>query len=74
MEKWAGREKPERTEDQKKEEFPGNMENMRPGNSFPQICVVSVNEYVDNETFSQGYERTQCFSNKKQLTNYELTG
>jgi hypothetical protein len=32
----------------KKEEFPGIMENMRPGNSFPQICVVSVNESVEN--------------------------
>jgi hypothetical protein len=30
----------------KKEEFPGPMENMMPGNSFPQICVVSVNESV----------------------------
>jgi hypothetical protein len=32
----------------KKEEFPGFMENMRPGNSFPQICVVSVNESVES--------------------------
>jgi len=32
----------------KKEEFPGTMENMPLGNSFPQICVVSGNEYVDN--------------------------
>jgi len=32
----------------KKEEFPGLMENMLPGNSFPQICVVSVNESVKN--------------------------
>jgi hypothetical protein len=32
----------------KKEEFPGLMENMMPGNSFPQICVVSVNESVGN--------------------------
>jgi hypothetical protein len=31
----------------KKEEFPGFMENMLPGNSFPQICVVSVNESVE---------------------------
>jgi hypothetical protein len=30
----------------KKEEFPGFMENMLPGNSFPQICVVSVIEFV----------------------------
>jgi hypothetical protein len=29
----------------KKEEFPGFMGNMLPGNSFPQICVVSVNEF-----------------------------
>jgi hypothetical protein len=28
----------------KKEEFPGFMGNMAPGNSFPQICVVSVSE------------------------------
>ena len=32
----------------KKEEFPGLMENMLPGNSFPQICVVSVNKSVGN--------------------------
>ena len=32
----------------KKEEFPGFMKNMRPGNSFPQICVVSVNRIVEN--------------------------
>jgi hypothetical protein len=30
----------------KKEEFPGPMENMRPENSFPQICVVSGNHSV----------------------------
>jgi hypothetical protein len=29
----------------KKEEFPGFMGNMLPGNSFPQICVVSVSEF-----------------------------
>jgi hypothetical protein len=33
---------------QKKEEFPGITENMLPGNSFPQICVVSVNKSVEN--------------------------
>jgi hypothetical protein len=26
----------------KKEEFPGFMGDMRPGNSFPQICVVLI--------------------------------
>jgi hypothetical protein len=35
----------------KKEEFPGFMENMLPGNSFPQICVVSVNKSVGNEQY-----------------------
>jgi hypothetical protein len=55
----------------KKEEFPGNMENMLPGNSFPQICVVSVNEYVENKTFPQGHESIQHLSNKKQLTTYQ---
>jgi len=33
----------------KKEEFPGIMEDMLPGNSFPQICVVSVNKSVEND-------------------------
>jgi hypothetical protein len=32
----------------KKEEFTGFMKNMLPENSFPQICVVSRNEYVGN--------------------------
>jgi hypothetical protein len=32
----------------KKEEFPGIMENMLLGNSFPQICVVSTNKFVEN--------------------------
>jgi len=32
----------------KKEEFPGIMGNMLPGNSFPQICVVSVKQSVEN--------------------------
>ena len=38
----------------KKEEFPGfTSKNMLPGNSFPQICVVSVNEYVENFRFAK---------------------
>ena len=32
----------------KKEEFPGLMQYMLPGNSFPQICVVTGNNYVEN--------------------------
>ena len=44
-----------RHEKTKKEEFPGFMKNMLPGNSFPQICVVSVNESVGNELIVQGY-------------------
>ena len=32
------------------------MENMLPGNSFPQICVVSVIESVGNKETMQGYK------------------
>jgi hypothetical protein len=39
----------------KKEEFPGFMENMLPGNSFPQICVVSVNNSVGKALIRQEY-------------------
>jgi hypothetical protein len=52
-------------EKEKKEEFPGFMENMPPGNSFPQICVVSVNECAGDACFAQGYIRTPAFSNRK---------
>jgi len=54
---WSNHEK------KKKEEFPGFMDNMLPGNSFPQICVVSVNKSVENFRFAQGYGRTVTFSN-----------
>lgn len=39
------------------------MGNMLPGNSFPQICVVSVNESVENARLSQEYGRSVHFSN-----------
>jgi hypothetical protein len=39
----------------KKEEFPGIMGNMLPGNSFPQICVVSVMQSVESGISSQEY-------------------
>jgi hypothetical protein len=39
----------------KKEEFPGLMDNMRPENSFPQICVVSVKHFVENSRVHQDY-------------------
>ena len=39
------------------------MENMLPGNSFPQICVVSVNNIVENEVLSQDYGRSVDISN-----------
>ena len=32
----------------KKEEFPGHTQSMPPENSFPQICVVSVNQSLGN--------------------------
>jgi hypothetical protein len=31
------------------------MEHMLPGNSFPQICVVSVNNYVEMRNNAQDY-------------------
>jgi hypothetical protein len=31
------------------------MENMLPGNSFPQICVVSVNQSVGKASIRQQY-------------------
>ena len=39
------------------------MENMLPGNSFPQICVVSVNEFVENWESIQDYIRSVDTSN-----------
>jgi len=39
----------------KKEEFPGIMGNMLPGNSFPQICVVSVMQSAESGISSQEY-------------------
>jgi hypothetical protein len=47
---------------EKKEEFPGFMKNMLPGNSFPQICVVSVNNSVGNWSFICG--QSSSFSKK----------
>jgi hypothetical protein len=44
----------EKSEKAKKEEFPGPMDDMLPGNSFPQICVVSVNKSVGNGSFRSG--------------------
>jgi len=43
------------------------MENMLPGNSFPQICVVSVNKSVGYASFAQGHERALACSNRKSL-------
>ena len=39
------------------------MGNMLPGNSFPQICVVSVNTIVENEVLSQDYRMRVAISN-----------
>ncbi len=39
------------------------MENMLPGNSFPQICVVSVNESVGNMMIRQEYLSSMYLSN-----------
>jgi hypothetical protein len=51
MEEGKGLERRARLTARKKEEFPGFMENMLPGNSFPQICVVSVIESVGYEQY-----------------------
>jgi hypothetical protein len=47
----------------KKEEFPGLMANMRPGNSFPQICVVSVNDVVGKRALIQEHGRIVLLGN-----------
>ena len=39
------------------------MGNMTQGNSFPQICVVSVNEYVEKSKYSQEYRGSVHQSN-----------
>jgi hypothetical protein len=38
-----------RGEQRKKRSSQASWKNMLPGNSFPQICVVSVNKSVENE-------------------------
>jgi hypothetical protein len=43
----------------KKEEFPGFMGNMLPGNSFPQICVVSEMSFAE---VTLGYKSTKVRS------------
>jgi hypothetical protein len=48
----------------KKEEFPDLMEHMLPGNSFPQICVVSVKHSVENYRIQQDDVRTMAVSNQ----------
>jgi hypothetical protein len=57
----AGRWRPYR---RKKEEFSGFTLNMLPENSFPQICVVSVNESVEISRFRQDYVRSVDLSNR----------
>jgi hypothetical protein len=51
------------------------MENMLPGNSFPQICVVSVNKCVEIEHMAQEYRRSIAISNQRiLLISYWLAG
>ena len=45
------------------------MEDMLPGNSFPQICVVSVNQSVEKRLIPQEYRGTVAQSN---TPNYSL--
>jgi hypothetical protein len=39
------------------------MENMLPENSFPQICVVSVNKFVEIAYLTQEYRRSASIGN-----------
>ena len=48
------------------------MENMLPGNSFPQICVVSITESVEMVNFIQEYGRSVANSNQSFFTNRSL--
>ena len=51
------------------------MENMLPGNSFPQICVVSVNKFVEIAHLAQEYRRSIAISNLPiLLISYGLAG
>jgi hypothetical protein len=50
---------------EKKEEFPGIMEDMMPGNSFPQICVVSVSDSAENAYMTPEYAGSASLSNQR---------
>ena len=41
---------------QKKEEFPGNMENMRPGNSFPRSALFLETTLWETPNWHKGTE------------------
>jgi hypothetical protein len=43
---------------------PRHHGNMLPGNSFPQICVVSGNIFVEKGTSTQEYLRVVALSNR----------
>jgi hypothetical protein len=47
----------------KKEEFPGFVQNTPPGNSFPQICVVSIKESGVTVEIAQDYRTLVQISN-----------
>ena len=49
------------------------MGNMLPGNSFPQICVVSVNHSVENGESIQEYGRSMYLSNIKVTLKSNVT-
>jgi hypothetical protein len=43
---------------------PRHHGNMLPGNSFPQICVVSAHRIVESDTSPQEYLRVLALSNR----------
>ena len=54
---------PETLLEGKKEEFPGHTDDVLPGNSFPQICVVSRDSFLEVAVSVQEYGRTMDQSN-----------
>src|ERR1017187_10492498 len=53
-------------QNKKKRSSQASCKSMGPGNSFPQICVVSVRSVVETPWIAQEYLRTVAFSNHRE--------
>jgi len=62
----------QKRKDRKKRSSQASRENMLPGNSFPQICVVSVNHSVEIQDLTQEYGRIMSKSNHWLLTKLTI--